>query len=182
MGYGDLEKRVRADYEAAIAEAEARAEEERERILSRIRAEADREYSKRLAAGERRARLHGRRLVAQAKLAASREVAAAENRALADIYEECVERLASLDKKAKKKLLERFMGDAEKIGGDVVVKVAKGDARLIGSKHKVVEEDMGFGAVFESSDGSVRVDDRASEVLRRSWGRLKPEVKKILLG
>jgi V/A-type H+/Na+-transporting ATPase subunit E len=141
--------------EAAEAHVSRMVEEERSGMAARKK-EADREVEK-LLDEQRNER------IAWARLESKRIVAESREDAIQAVVEDIFDELSGARKSPEyKKFLARAVADAAtELGGNVTVRVVKGDKALLPAlKGAKVSEDLEAlgGAIVETQDGKIRVD------------------------
>ncbi|ODS42748.1 MAG: hypothetical protein MSIBF_05495 [Candidatus Altiarchaeales archaeon IMC4] len=157
MGLSEIEKRIRdeaaSEIEAINKEVQAKVDE----IKQDIKAEAKKKADKIRKDGASEAALEYRRMIADAVIESSDLLEKEKNLLMRKVFEEARQKIESLPDAEKKKILERLAADGKKSIKDPQVLVDKKYAKLIsGAKASDIGD---FGAILESKDGKMRIDN-----------------------
>ncbi|MEW6035915.1 MAG: V-type ATP synthase subunit E [Candidatus Micrarchaeota archaeon] len=164
--------------QAAEAHVAGMLEEERSR-RAQMKKDAEAEVERLL--GEQR-----NERIAWARLESKRIVAEAREDAIKSVLEEFFDELRGVRKtpEYKRFLSKAVAAAAAELGGDVTIRVVKGDKALIGPlKAKVVEDlDSMGGAIVESPDGKIRVDITLETLFESRRDDIRKQIYERLFG
>jgi V/A-type H+-transporting ATPase subunit E len=183
MGQRELEERIRADFKRDLDAIRKESEDMVERIRQELKTQADSQADRVRARGERKAALEYKRMVGQAKLNAVHTLGRRRNQLIDQVFEKARQEVLAMSDKKKGVYLGKLAEDAALIPGEHVIRIDDRYRRLFKAKvkGKVAADDLGdFGVIIESSDGTVRADNRLESLLNNAKARLKPQVNKLI--
>jgi len=179
MALEKLESKIKETGTVEIKEIEKSAKAETDEIEKLMKTEEGKAHQKVVDKRNQELELIPKRIISNARMERKLQVDSKKAEILRSVFEGAKKKILGMDSKKKKKLLKSLAEDAKKNVRDPVLYVDKEYSKLISAKARDIGD---FGAIVESKDGSMRVDNTLNNLMLRMEPDLKAKVGEILFG
>ena len=179
MSLEKIEKKIRESGRTEIDEINKKADTQISRIRDDIDMDAKIAYKKIKEERNRELSLIHQRIISDARMFRKKEIDAKKMEIMDRVFDKAGINILNTNVEEKKRILKRLADYGKKHIENPVLFADKKYANLINASVRDIGD---FGVVVESKDGSVRIDNTLTGIMKRIQARLKPDVARILFG
>ncbi len=178
MGINEIEREIRESGKEEIKRIMEEAEEEARRIREETEKEAKLRYQRIKEKHKHEVELIYRRIVSDSIMEKNIKLNAKKAEIVERVFASARDKILNMDDNRKKMLLMKLVDEGKRDVENPVVYVDRRYAHLLnGVQVKKLDD---FGALIESADGRLRIDNTLSNIIKRRGPSLKPKITEIL--
>lgn len=178
MGINEIEKEIRKSGHEEIKKITKDAEEEARKIREESEKEAKRRYQRIKEERKHEVELVHRRIISDSRMERNTRLDAKRSEIVQRVFDSARAKILNMGDNEKRKLLRRLVDEGKRHVEEPVVYVDREYAHLLnGVQVKKLDD---FGALIESAEGKMRIDNTLGSIIKRRGPSLKPKITKIL--
>lgn len=180
MTLKDIEKKIRQDARKEQIRVEKETAENIKTINQEIKKSVTKEYSGEKSRRKKELSAQPRKIISDARLESRREINARKIALLEKVFSEAQKKIRSLDNAEKTRLLKKLITNEGEVT-DPVIYVSQKYLPLVKNVKGIKEGSFDdFGVIIENQEGTLRIDNTLSEIMKRVKIELEPRMAKIL--